>query len=399
VQAADIVVSYGSLSETYRKVNLVANNPDFIETRIGVPGTLVSSLVTIGPPQGGYPSSYPFPMSPPTNTPPVLQAATDLDRDLPKVGSPASPATGVFNATDFAPVFATDGALDKLPIFNLMAIPGIVNFAVLSEALAFCERKHAFLVMDPPIIDVADGGDAKNNYVGRFIDQTGDSNGNIAPLSENGALYFPFLKSFDPLGNQQQLPPSGFVTGVYARTDQNRGVWKAPAGLETIVSNTTGVIDSGRMTDPRHGDLNGKGANCLRTFSTGTVVFGARTLVGATDNTTFEQWRYVPVRRMALFIEQTLLRNLKWVIFEPNDQPLWTAITNSINAFMLSLFTQGAFQGSKPSEAFQVKCDSTTTTQTDIGNGVVNIVVAFAPLKPAEFVIIKIAQLAGQAQQ
>jgi phage tail sheath protein FI len=101
---------------------------------------------------------------------------------------------------------------------------------------------------------------------------------------------------------------------------------------------------------------------------------------------------------MALFLEQTLYSNLTWVVFEPNDEPLWVAIRTSIESFMLSLFHQGAFQGSTPSQAFQVKCDSSTTTQQDIDNGIVNIIVAFAPLKPAEFVIIKIAQLAGQTQ-
>jgi phage tail sheath protein FI len=140
--------------------------------------------------------------------------------------------------------------------------------------------------------------------------------------------------------------------------------------------------------------LNPIGVNCLRDFpNVGTVVFGARTLVTVSD----EQWRYVPVRRMALFLEQSLLASLGWVVFEPNDEPLWSAISMSINAFMLGLFRQGAFQGATPSQAFSVQCNSQTTTQTDIDNGIVNIVVAFAPLKPAEFVVISIAQLAGQA--
>ena len=117
----------------------------------------------------------------------------------------------------------------------------------------------------------------------------------------------------------------------------------------------------------------------------------------AANNSAFQQSMYVPVRRMTLFIEQTLLANLRWVVFEPNDEPLWIAITASISAFLLSLFRQGALQGSTPSEAFQVKCDSTTTSPQDQATGIVNIVVAFAPLKPAEFVVIKIAQLAGQS--
>jgi phage tail sheath protein FI len=218
------------------------------------------------------------------------------------------------------------------------------------------------------------------------------------PTSINAALYFPYLVSLDPLsGNPIRLPPSGTVAGIFASTDANRGVWKAPAGLETVVNNVTAVVAEGVLTDNRQGVLNPLGVNCLRTFpGIGTVVFGARTTT--TANPALQQWRYVPVRRMALFIEQTLYANLSWVIFEPNDTPLWTAIVTSINAFMLTLFHQNAFQGNSPKEAFQVRCDATTTTQTDINNGIVNIIVAFAPLKPAEFVVIKIAQLAGQSQ-
>jgi hypothetical protein len=151
------------------------------------------------------------------------------------------------------------------------------------------------------------------------------------------------------------------------------------------------------MTNQRQGVLNQKGVNCLRTFqNSGTVVFGARTLVS--PNVAFEQWRYVPVRRTALFIEQTLMNNLGWAVFEPNDRPLWVALRTTVNDFMLGLFTQHAFQGSTPSQAFAVVCDETTTTQADIDAGIVNIIVGFRPLKPAEFVIIKISQLAGQPQ-
>jgi uncharacterized protein len=218
------------------------------------------------------------------------------------------------------------------------------------------------------------------------------------PKSTNGALYFPFLRSADPMsGNPLTIAPSGFVTGVIAREDTNRGVWKAPAGLETVINNTTGVAVNGQMTDMRQGTLNPIGVNCLRGFpGIGTVVFGARTLVSA--NPALQQYKYVPVRRMALFLEQSLKTSLMWVVHEPNDVPLWVSIRTTIENFMLGLFNQQAFQGSTPSEAFQVICDSTTTTPDDQANGIVNIVVAFAPLKPAEFVVIKIAQLAGQPQ-
>jgi hypothetical protein len=137
------------------------------------------------------------------------------------------------------------------------------------------------------------------------------------------------------------------------------------------------------------------GINCLRTFPiTGTVVWGARTLRGADQLA--DEYKYVPVRRLALFIEESLYRGTQWVVFEPNDEPLWAQIRLNVGAFMQSLFRQGAFQGQTPKEAYLVKCDKETTTQTDINLGIVNIVVGFAPLKPAEFVIIKIQQLAGQ---
>jgi hypothetical protein len=145
--------------------------------------------------------------------------------------------------------------------------------------------------------------------------------------------------------------------------------------------------------------LNSSAVDCLRNFpGLGTVVFGARTTAGANTNTAQQQWRYVPVRRTALFIEQSLYASLTWAVFQPNAAPLWTALTQEVGAFMLSLFRQGAFAGTTPSQAFLVQCDATTTTQTDVANGVVNILVGFAPLVPAEFVIIQIAQLAGQAQ-
>lgn len=371
---ADLTISYGSRGETYRKVNLISGDPNFIDTRINGISQLITTSLTS--PATAYVAPFP----------PLNQAALGY-------ASPPNPGWTTFSANDFAPVFQADSSLDKVSVFNLLVLPGVADNGIWSEALAFCERKLAFLILDPPVQDSADG--EGNLNLPLIAD---DIQGSIVPKSTNGALYFPYLLSNDPLtGDELELPPSGFVAGIYARTDVNRGVWKAPAGLETTVVNTTGVVERGRMTDMRQGTLNPLGVNCLRDFpGIGTVVFGSRTLV--TNNPAFEQWRYVPVRRMALFLEQTLYQNLGWVVFEPNDEPLWVAITSSINSFMLSLFHQGAFQGDTPSQAFQVKCDSSTTTQTDIDNGIVNIIVAFAPLKPAEFVIIKIAQLAGQTQ-
>jgi len=185
------------------------------------------------------------------------------------------------------------------------------------------------------------------------------------------------------------------VAGVMARTDAQRGVWKAPAGIEATLR---GVPDLQlNLTDQENGALNPKGVNCLRSFSgVGRVAWGARTTHG--DDALASQWKYVPVRRFALFLEESLFRGTKWVVFEPNDEPLWAQIRLNVGAFMHNLFRQGAFQGTSPREAYLVKCDKETTTQTDINLGIVNILVGFAPLKPAEFVILRIQQLAGQVE-
>jgi uncharacterized protein len=371
LDVADYTITYGTRVETYRGVELSAAGVNSVANI-----TKASSLVTVTDAGAGFGTAYASATIPP------IALTTTLPPGL----------TGTFSPADFTAVFQADKPLDKVQIFNLLMVPGVSDNGVLSAALAFAERKQAFVIMDPPANAGADADVAvpANDMNAVFLS-------GVIPTSANGALYFPYLKSSNPVtGDPINLPPSGFVAGVFARIDASRGVWKAPAGLEAIVRNTTGVVESGRMTEPRHGVLNLTGINVLRTFGIGTVVFGSRTLVSA--NVAFQNNKYVPVRRMTLFIEQTLLQNLKWVVFEPNDKPLWLAIRLTIENFMLSLFNQGALQGSTPSQAFQVTCDQTTTTPDDQANGIVNIVVAFAPLKPAEFVIIKIAHLAGQTQ-
>jgi phage tail sheath protein FI len=189
--------------------------------------------------------------------------------------------------------------------------------------------------------------------------------------------------------------PCGLIAGVMARTDTQRGVWKAPAGQDAALNGVQGLQVN--LTDNENGLLNPLGINCLRSFPViGRVVWGARTLRGADQLA--DEYKYVPVRRTALFIEESLYRGTQWVVFEPNDEPLWAQIRLNVGAFMQNLFRQGAFQGKTPREAYLVKCDKETTTQNDINLGVVNILVGFAPLKPAEFVIIKIQQLAGQIE-
>ena len=221
--------------------------------------------------------------------------------------------------------------------------------------------------------------------------------GTALPKSDSAAIYYPWTMVANPLngGALRKTAPSGTIAGLYARIDGSRGVWKAPAGTEAKL---TGVQKLDYvLTDRENGLLNPLGVNCLRIFpDAGAVAWGSRTLDGA--DATASEWKYIPVRRTALFIEESLYRGLKWVVFEPNDEPLWAQIRLNVGAFMHGLFRQGAFQGIKKNDAYFVKCDSETTTQNDINLGRVNIWVGFAPLKPAEFVILYLQQMAGQIQ-
>jgi phage tail sheath protein FI len=388
----DLILTYGTRIEVYRSVNLAINQglANSLDKRING----ISTLVTVQPISGAsYGTGFAYTTLPPTPPQPVNFALGTI------VTYPASPApipatfTGSFSASDFINVFQANSSLDNVQIFNLLLVPGVSDNTVLSAALEFAERKRAFALLDPPpqataFLVPTSGLPDIESLVGSI------------PTSQNGALYFPYLKTTDPISSlPTQVAPSGYVAGICATTDSTRGVWKAPAGMAAILTGTTGPVPTGVMNDMQQGVLNSPTSpttpvNCLRTFGSSTVVYGARTLVGT--NTAFAQSKYVPVRRMTLFIEQSLVTSLTWVVFEPNDEPLWLAIRMTIEAFLLSLFNQGALQGSTPSEAFQVKCDSTTTSPADQQNGVVNIVIGVALLKPAEFVVITISQLAGQ---
>jgi hypothetical protein len=215
--------------------------------------------------------------------------------------------------------------------------------------------------------------------------------------ARNAALYFPRVVESDPEldGQLDTFVPCGIIAGVMARTDTQRGVWKAPAGLDASVNGTQGL--QATMNDAENGMLNPLGINCLRFFpAAGRVVWGARTLRGADQLA--DDYKYVPVRRLALYIEESLYRGTQWVVFEPNDEPLWAQIRLNVGAFMHGLFRQGAFQGQTPKDAYFVKCDKETTPQDQVNLGIVNIVVGFAPLKPAEFVVIQLQQMAGQIE-
>jgi uncharacterized protein len=284
-------------------------------------------------------------------------------------------------------------ALDKADLFNLLCIPPLtrdidVSLDTLSAAVKYCQDRRALLLIDPP----SEWKDIKKAEAG--IDLVLSTLGGEA-IAKNAAIFFPRLKMADPLqeNRTEEFVPCGVVAGIFARTDVTRGVWKAPAGIEAGI---LGVRElSYKMTDGENGRLNPLGLNCIRLFRNyGNVLWGSRTLAGS--DAIASEWKYIPVRRLALFLEESLYRGTQWVVFEPNDEPLWAQIRLNLGAFMNNLFRQGAFQGKTPREAYLVKCDRETTTQNDINLGIVNVVVGFAPLKPAEFVIIKIQQLAGQ---
>jgi phage tail sheath protein FI len=288
-------------------------------------------------------------------------------------------------------------ALDKADLFNLLCIPadtrgGDTPAAVYQAAMSYCAQRRAMLIADPPAAWGANKDTAAANAVAGL-----SALGLTGVEARNAALYFPRVVEPDPLrdGQIDVFVPCGIIAGIMARTDTNRGVWKAPAGLDASVNGVRALQVN--LNDAENGMLNPLGINCLRFFpASGRVVWGSRTLRGADQLA--DEYKYIPVRRLALYIEESLYRGTQWVVFEPNDEPLWSQIRLNIGAFMQNLFQQGAFQGSTPKEAYFVKCDGETTTQNDINLGIVNIVVGFAPLKPAEFVVIKIQQIAGQIQ-
>jgi phage tail sheath protein FI len=299
----------------------------------------------------------------------------------------------------------TDGksglrALDNLTDISLLVIPGwskmseATAITFINEGTSYCDKvrpnqarplRDLFFITntpDPANSTVTDSPSAKN-FVMNNVDK---SAGGYA------AIYYPWVNSNDPIGTSSptiSLPPAGMVAGLYASIDGRRGVWKAPAGTEAGLAGVVSLSD--QVNDIKQDQLNPYGVNAIRKMpGAGIVAWGSRTLY------TNPEWKYIPVRRTAMMMEVSIYEGIQWAVFEPNDTPLWSLLRLNINAFMMNMFRNGAFQGTKPEDAFFVKCDSETTTQVDIDLGKVNILVGFAPLKPAEFVIVKLSQKSGQ---
>jgi phage tail sheath protein FI len=359
-----LVVSAGGRADT--SIALSKPTGDATADRIGFPGS------------GTVPVPNVAAYSPASGGPRLAQMAGANGSD----GAPAT-ATEIIGDDDKAEGIY---ALKHVDLFNLLVLPDDAaanSQTVVSTAMSYCENRRAFLIVDLPTAITT--REAAQDWI----------SDPATPKSANSAAYFPRLMVPDPMQGYRARPmgSAGIVAGLYARIDSSRGVWKAPAGTEATLRGPTGV--SVPLNDLEQGTLNPLGLNATRALPVyGNVVWGARTLNGADQ--LGSQWKYIPVRRLALYIEESLFRGTKWAVFEPNDEPLWAQIRLSVGSFMHNLFRQHAFEGSAPRQAYLVKCDSETTTQADIDLGIVNIIVGFAPLKPAEFVVIQITQLAGQ---
>jgi hypothetical protein len=297
---------------------------------------------------------------------------------------------GVPTANDYETAYkAVDREVD---LYNLMVLPKDVGhseattMSLWGPASIACQRRRAFLLIDPPENSWQSANDA--------VDLTkGVNKLRIGLVKDFAAVFFPRLR-IDEGGKEIVVAPSGAIAGLMGRIDATRGVWKAPAGTEADLRGIIGV--ERRFSDPENGIMNQRAVNTIRVFPSGIVNWGARTMDG--DDSFGSQYKYIPVRRLALFMEESLYRGLQWAVFEPNDEPLWAQIRLNVGAFMNNLFRQGAFEGATAREAYFVKCDKDTTTANDRNLGVVNIVVGFAPLKPAEFVVLYLQQIAGQIQ-
>lgn len=286
-----------------------------------------------------------------------------------------------------------DGALSALEniepaIFNILCLPAVANYdpgeasVANANANAFVSSRRAFYILDIPS-DVATVSDM-TQWAGQYMNAQ----------AYNQAVYFPRLLVPDPLKDyrNRNISSSGTLAGIYARTDSARGVWKAPAGIDAVIQGATVATT---INDSDNGKLNPLGINALRSFPIyGNISWGARTLAGADQLSS--EWKYVPVRRLFNYVEESIYQSLKWAVFEPNNEILWSTIRVQVSTFLSGLFADGAFQGTTPAQAYYVTCDGTTTTPVDIDMGVVNVYVGLAPVKPAEFIVLYFQQIAGQ---
>jgi len=358
-------------SQSTRQVNVQLNDPSLAASMLSFQGGLAVAL-NFGQSSANV-QSYVM------NTP---AAGAQTDPTTGANGLPPGPDELIGSPLDRTGIYA----FDPVEVINIICLPDARDlpatsaFYVWSNALAYAKTRYAMLLIDLP------------TAITTLPQLQMWLQANAGLVDRNSAAYWPYPMVPDSLNGfrLRVVAPSGTLAGVYARTDDGPGVWKAPAGVDSVLLGVSQL--SYVMNDSENGVINPLGINALRTFTTyGNVSWGARTLDG--NDVRSSEWKYIPVRRTALFLEQSLLRSLQWVVFEPNGEVLWRQIVLNVSAFMNQLFLQGAFKGTTPKDAYYVACDATTTSPEDTARGIVNIVVGFAPLRPAEFVIISIEQL------
>jgi Bacteriophage tail sheath protein len=280
--------------------------------------------------------------------------------------------------------------LEKIQDINIVVVPGEywpsdgLGNPIIRTTLSHCEKmKNRIVIIDPP-------PDFE-------LGQAGALNKLALPASSYSVLYYPWVKVVNPFYNTRTnsyagktvaIGPSSFAAGIWCRTDRNRGVWKAPAGMEAMLVGAAGL--NYKIGHREQDELNPFGVNCIKPIPRGRhVIWGARTLASNVD----PQWRYISIRRTAMMIEQSIYKGIRWAVFEPSDHHLWSALRLSVGIFLNDLFRAGAFQGAKPSDAYFVRCGlNDTMTPADIAAGHLILIVGVAMLKPSEFTIFRIQQ-------
>jgi hypothetical protein len=357
----------GTTREQFRNLGLFPGHPNyFVDAFKG------SGLVTLELPEAGAPKAD------------DVRPGTNVEYLLPKPVNPSGNFTGGADDDFGADKIATlstrmdevTDALERKRDVSIVAFPGITDAGILAMIIGHCEKmKYRFAILDGPKLSNGKPADP---------DKALEIRAKIGSDSGHAAYYYPWLEARDDVtGKKIKIPPSGHVAGIYARTDNKRGVHKAPANEK--IRNIVGLTYT--ISFAENGRLNPEGVNCLRAFpGRGNLVWGARTI---SKN---PSWKYVNVRRLFIFLEDSIERGTHWVVFEPNDEKLWARVKQTIINFLTTVWRDGALMGTTAEEAFFVRCDRTTMTQDDIDNGRLICVIGVAPVKPAEFVIFKIAQ-------
>lgn len=369
-----LTVKLDDVVETYANVSLCPEAGNFVSAR-----TRKSDLVTIAvteakapaAPKEGKDEKAPAPAKAGVTPIELVGGAAVIALAGGSDGKVANVSPNVYMGEDNGPGKRSGLAafLENVDV-SIMAIPGVTAPEVQAALIAHCENcKSCFAILDVPI------DRKKTNDVVEFRDMYDTT---------YAAMYHPWLEMFDPLAKRSAyFPPSGAMAGIYARTDNERGVHKAPAN--EIVRGCTGL--SCNYNEGEQDILNPKGVNLVRAFTgRGIRVWGARTM------SSNGLWKYVNVRRLYIYIEESIKANTNWVVFEPNSEVLWGRVTRTIEMFLATCWRSGALAGSTPSEAYFVECGPTTMTQDDIDNGRLICNIGIAAVKPAEFVIFRITQ-------